>query len=102
MVFDVSAFGQDGRDQQVFRTSIGRALIDIQVLLSNPACGDCQSRLANPRGSDQSRSQRQVALVDNKPAGQKLPQDFALADPFPFRRIGLAHRGATWSVSHRL
>ena len=88
VVSDLAAFGQNGSDQKVFRTSIGGALIDVQLLPTLPRSGDRKSGLADAGRSNQSRGERQVTRVNNQPAGKQLFQDFPLADPFSFGGVG--------------
>ncbi len=81
MVGDLAAFGQDGRDDQIFGPRVGRALIDEQGLLPQPGGGHRQGRLADPRCAREPRRQRQVPRVDDQPARQQLTQNRVLSDP---------------------
>jgi hypothetical protein len=89
VIGDLAALGQHRRDQQVLGTRVGRALIDVQLLLSLAGARHAQSGLTDSRRPHQPRREGKVPGVHHQPAGQKLLEDFALPDPFPGRVVWL-------------
>ena len=79
MVGDSAVLGKNRRDQKIFRSCIGCALIDVQRSFLGLSSCNCQLRLANTGGTHQSRSQRQVLRINGQPASQQLIQNFALS-----------------------
>ena len=81
VVGNLSVFRQHGCHQQIFRASVGRALVDEKFLFPRSSPRHRQRCLTNSRCPDNTWSQWQIAFVDNQPAGQKLFEDFVLTDP---------------------
>ena len=89
MILDVSTFGQHRGDEQIFRSCIGGALVNMQVLLADSTCRNGERCFTDSWRTDKARGQRQVFGVDDQPACEQLLQNFTLTDPFSFGRIGL-------------
>ena len=81
MVGDFAAFCEHWGDKQVFGASVGGALEDEQVLLTLAGAGNGERCFADAGGAHEPRSERQIAVIDDDPAGKQLFEHFTLADP---------------------
>ncbi|TXT35193.1 MAG: hypothetical protein FD138_1473 [Planctomycetota bacterium] len=101
VVDDLAALGQHRRHEQIFRSRVRRALVDVKRLLPDTRPSDGQRRLADPRSSDQPGSQRQIDIIDQQPTRQQLLEHFPLPDPLPFGRIRLGQEETHAANFHR-
>ena len=91
MIRNRSRFGQDRGNEEIFRTRIGRALINVQILLAFPRAGHGQGRLADAWLSGDTGREREVLVVDDyldgSTGGSGLRGDAHGFSPFEFSRM---------------